>query len=402
MNEAVHEQVRVRIVMMRGGASKAIFLDANDVPRDARQRTQFLLALFGSPDRRQIDGLGGADLLTSKCAIMGRPSRPDADIDYTFVQVSVENPVVSYDIACGNITAAAAVYAIEEGYVQPIAPAATVRVHNTNTGKVMRITVPVSGGLCCVEGDFAIDGVPGTGAEVRLDFSQTVGAATGMMLPTRNVRDRIAVPRLGREIDVSIVDVANPCVFVAAEDVGLTGTEMPGDVPAGVLDTLEEIRVAACRISGIESYLLPFQAVVGRSRSYVSALTGATIAANECDLVARLFVERAMHKAYAGTGATCLAVAARLQGSVAHAHCASRVSSGPIRIGHPSGVLPIGSDVERTADGWRVNEVVFSRTARRLMEGWAYVRKQRLTAPMQAAPGRLESDPRLQDSDVAV
>ena len=400
MNEAAHEQVRVRIVMMRGGGSKAIFLDENDVPRDAGQRTQFLLALFGSPDRRQIDGLGGADLLTSKCAIMGPPSRPDADIDYTFVQVSVENPVVSYDIACGNITAAAAVYAIEEGYVPALAPVTTVRVHNTNTRKVMRITVPVSNGLCCVEGDFAIDGVPGSGAEVRLDFSATVGAATGTMLPTGNVRDRIAVERLGREIDVSIVDVANPCVFVAADDLGLTGTEMPGQVPASVLDALEEIRVAACRIGGIDSYLLPFQAVVGRARNYESHLTGATVTANDCDLVARLFVERAMHKAYAGTGATCLAVAARLQGSVAHSHSSSRARSGPIRIGHPSGVLPIAADVERIGDAWRVNEVVFSRTARRLMDGWAYVRKQHLAASLQAEPRKLESDRRLHATDV--
>jgi len=402
MIEAAHEQVRVRIVMMRGGASKAIFLDEKGVPREAGARTRFLLALFGSPDRRQIDGLGGADLLTSKCAIMGAPTRPDADVDYTFVQVSVESPVVSYDIACGNITAAAAVYAIEEGYVQARAPATTVRVHNTNTRKVMRITVPVSNGLCCVEGDFAIDGVPGTGAEVQLDFSATVGAATGTMLPTGNVRDRIRVDRLGREIDVSIVDVANPCVFVAAGDVGLTGAEMPDQVPASVLDVLEEVRVAACRISGIDSYLLPFQAVVGRACSYRSSLTGAAIAASDCDLVARLFVERAMHKAYAGTGATCLAVAARLHGSVAHAHSASRVSRGSIRIGHPSGVLPIASDVERIGDAWRVNEVVFSRTARRLMEGWAYVRRQRLEAPAREETRPLETAVGASVSDVTV
>ena len=378
MNEATHEQVRVRIVMMRGGASKAIFLEEKHVPADRDQRTRFLLALFGSPDRRQIDGLGGADLLTSKCAIMGPPSRDDADIDYTFVQVSVEHPIVTYDIACGNITAAAAVYAIEEGYVNATAPATTVRVHNTNTGKVMRITVPVSNGLCRVEGAFAIDGVPGSGAEVQLDFSGTVGAATGKMLPTGHARDRIFVPSLAREIEVSIVDVANACVFIAAEDLALSGAELPGEIPARTLDMLEEIRVAACRISGIESYLLPFQAVVGRARGYGSFQGTSTVLADQCDLVARLFVERAMHKAYAGTGASCLAVAARIEGSVVHAQCRPRANGATIRIGHPSGVLPIISDVVRVGDGWRVDEVIFSRTARRLMEGWAYVRKQRL------------------------
>lgn len=385
MNESAHEQIRVRIVMMRGGASKAIFLNENHVPADPAQRTRFLLALFGSPDRRQIDGLGGADLLTSKCAIMGPPSRTDADIDYTFVQVSVENPLVSYDIACGNITAAAAVYAIEEGYVRPRSPGTVVRVHNTNTGKVMRITVPVSNGLCCVEGPFAIDGVPGTGAEVRLDFSGTVGAATGRLLPTGNVRDRIAVRALNRSMDVSIVDVANPCVFIAASDLGLTGAEMPAELSSGVLDALEEIRATACALGGIDSYLLPFQAIVGRPQTYASYGRGTLVEADRCDLVARLVVERSMHKAYAGTGATCLAVAARLAGSVVHDNCATNAARGVVRIGHPSGVLPITSNVERSGDGWRVDEVIFSRTARRLMEGWAYVRKQRLEDTTEAS-----------------
>jgi 2-methylaconitate cis-trans-isomerase PrpF len=378
MNESANEQIRVRTVLMRGGSSKAVFLNENHVPSDTATRTRFLLALFGSPDKRQIDGLGGSDYLTSKCAIMGPPSRPDADVDYTFVQVSVENPVVSYDIACGNITTAAGLYAVEEGYVRARSPATVVRVHNTNTRKVLKITVPVQNGIPRVEGDFAIDGVPGTGAKIDLDFSDTAGAVTGKTLPTGNVRDRIESRILGRSLEVTIVDVANPCVFIPAESLGLTGAEQPGTIPDRLLDALEEIRAQSARIAGIKSYLLPFQVIVGPAQEYANYLTRQPVSPKIMDLTARLFVERVMHKAYAGTGATCLGVAARIPGTVVHAQCPGVDPQAPLRIGHPSGMLPIVADVSPKDGGWVVNEVVFSRTARRIMEGWAYVRKARL------------------------
>lgn len=378
MNEGSNEQLRVRTVLMRGGSSKAVFLNENHVPQDTATRTRFLLALFGSPDKRQIDGLGGSDYLTSKCAIMGPPSRPDADVDYTFVQVSVENPVVSYDIACGNITSAAGLYAVEEGYVRARSPVTVVRVHNTNTGKVLKVTIPVHDGLARVEGDFAIDGVPGTGAKIDLDFSGTAGAVTGKVLPTGHVRDRIESRILGRSLDVTVVDVANPCVFIDARDLGLTGAELPGAIPEKILDALEEIRAESARRAGITSYLLPFQVIVGPPQDATDYLTGRPLPASSMDLHARLFVERVMHKAYAGTGASCLGVAARITGSVVHAQCPTVDPQAPLRIGHPSGMLPVVADVSRHGDEWTVNEVLFSRTARRIMEGWAYVRKSRL------------------------
>jgi 2-methylaconitate cis-trans-isomerase PrpF len=373
----VSEQKRIRTVIMRGGSSKALFLRAEDLPEDEAARTRLLLALFGSPDKRQIDGLGGSDYLTSKCAIMSAPSRDDADIDYAFAQVSVENPIVSYDINCGNISAAAAVYAIEEGYVPAAPPQTTVRVHNTNTGKVLRMIVPVKDGAPLTEGDFAIDGVPGTGAEIRMDFSATSGGATGRLLPTGNVRDRVHVPSLGRDVEVSIVDIANTCVFVRATDLGLTGTELPQTMPGAAVDALEEIRVASAKIAGIESYLLPFQVIVGPPQSYPDFLHGRTVKEEDTDLVARLFVEKIMHKAYAGTGATCLAVAARIEGSVVN-EVARRRNTSQVRIGHPSGTLPIVAEVAHNGAGWEVKEVFFSRTARRLMEGTAFLRAARL------------------------
>lgn len=383
MKESANEQIRVRTVLMRGGSSKAVFLNENHVPKDTDARTRFLLALFGSPDKRQIDGLGGSDYLTSKCAIIGPPSRPDADVDYTFVQVSVENPVVSYDIACGNITSAAGLYAVEEGYVRTHSPATVVRVHNTNTGKIMKVTVPVHEGIPRVEGNFAIDGVPGTGAQIDLDFSGTGGAVTGKVLPTGKVRDRIESRILGRALDVSVVDVANPCVFIAAEDLGLTGAESPGEIPDRILDALEEIRAESAKLAGIKSYLLPFQVIVGKPTASTNYLTGEKMPAEAADLVARLFVERVMHKAYAGTGATCLGVAARIEGGVVHAQCPRVDPQAPLRIGHPSGMLPIIADVTNDNGNIVVNEVLFARTARRLMEGWAYVRKSRLADTVQ-------------------
>ena len=392
-----NEQVRVRVVYMRGGSSKAVFLEESDVPRDPEERTRFLLSLFGSPDRRQIDGLGGADLLTSKCALMGPPTRPDADIDYTFVQVSVDNPVVSYDIACGNITTAAGVYAIEEGYVPVATPVTQVRVHNTNTGKVIRLGVPIHGRGPAVEGGFAVDGVPGTGAEITMDFSDTAGACTGRILPTGRVRDRILVPSLAREIDVSIVDVANPCVFIDAAALGLNGTELPADISDSMTGLLEEVREASCRIAGMDSYLLPFQVIVGGPRSYRS-YAGTTIAADQCDLVARLFVDRGMHKAYPGTGATCTAVAASIDGTIARAH--RRAQGGVLRIGHPSGIMPIAVDVARDGEGWNVRRVGFSRTARRLMDGFAYVRKARIAS--DAAEATRVDEGRTHAADIAM
>lgn len=367
----------IRTVIMRGGSSKALFLRGEDMPEAEKDRTELLLALFGSPDKRQIDGLGGSDYLTSKCAIMSAPSRKDADIDYCFAQVSVENPIVSYDINCGNISAAAGLYAVEEGFVAAVEPETLVRVHNTNTGKILRIKVPVRRGRAEIEGDFTIDGVPGTGAEIKLDFSLTSGAATGMLLPTGRERDAIYVPSLGREIDVSIVDIANTCVFIKASDLGLKGSEIPSTMPEVAVDALDEIRSIAAQRAGIKSYLLPFQVIVAEPHDYLDFLHGRKVRAEDQDLTARLLVEKTMHKAYAGTGATCLAVAAQIAGTVV-SEVARQRNTADLRIGHPSGTLAIVADVSRGPAGWNVNEVLFSRTARRLMQGDAFVQTTRL------------------------
>lgn len=368
---------------MRGGTSKAVFMRMSDVPSDPATRERFLLALFGSPDKRQIDGLGGADPLTSKFAMIGPSARPDADIDYTFAQIGIEEAYVSYEIVCGNISAATGVYAIEEGLVSAVEPMTTVRVHNTNTSSILIIKVPVRGGEPLIEGDFAIDGVPGTGAEVALDYSNTSGGATGRLLPTGNPRDRVQLLSLGRDIEVSIIDVGTICVYFRAADLGLNGSELPGEIPAGTYRAAEEMRIAAANLCGMRQNegknITPFQIMIAQPRDYAD-LTGTAIKAEDIDFVARqINGDGWMHKAFSGGASTCTAVAAQIDGTIPH-EC-SLVKSTPrrVRIGHPSGMLPIFANVEREISGaWVIRGVHFSRTVRRLMDGKAFVRRSAL------------------------
>ena len=377
------EQIPVRCTIMRGGTSKAVFMRMGDVPGEPAARERFLLALFGSPDQRQIDGLGGADPLTSKFAMIGPATRPDADIDYTFAQIGVEEAYVSYEIICGNISSATGVYAIEEGLVPAVAPVTTVRVHNTNTNSILIIKVPVKGGAPVVEGDFAIDGVPGTGAEVALDYSSTSGGATGKLLPTGNVRDTVEVPSLGRRIEVSIVDIGTICVYFRAADLGLTGSELPGQLPAEKYVAAEEIRLAAAALCQMPQSdgknITPFQIMITPPRDYTS-LPGEAVKADDIDFLARqINVDGWMHKAFSGGASTCTSVAAQIEGTIPH-ECSS-VAATPrrVRIGHPSGALPIFAHVERDTQGtWVVREVHFSRTVRRLMDGTTYLRRSLL------------------------
>jgi methylitaconate Delta-isomerase len=385
------EQMPVHCTVMRGGTSKGVFLRACDVPPVGPARDRFLLALFGSPDQRQIDGLGGADPLTSKCALIGPPTRPDADIDYTFAQIGIEEAYVSYEIVCGNISSATGVYAIEEGLVPAVEPFTTVRVHNTNTNSILIIKVPVRNGMPCVEGSFAIDGVPGTGAEVALDYSNTAGGATGQLLPTGRVYDRVHVPALGMDLDISIIDVGTICVFFRAQDLGLNGTELPGTLLPVHHQVAEEIRQAAaslCRLpQGEGKHITPFQIMVAPPSQHTS-LTGAIVAPDDVDFVARqLNGDGWVHKAFSGGASTCTSVAAQIEGTVVHGCSADKTSPRRVRIGHPSGVLPIFAKAEKQGSGeadWVVREVHFSRTVRRLMDGTAYLRRAAIDAVISA------------------
>lgn len=363
---------RVPVRVIRGGTSKGVFFRAEDVPPPGAKRDALILGVMGSGDPRQIDGLGGADVLTSKIAIVGPPSRDDADIDYTFGQVGVERLAISWAENCGNISSAVGVFAILRGLVTAAEPETVIRVHNTNTGKILILHVPVADGEPRVVGDFAIAGVPGTGAEIRLDFSQTAGAMTGKILPTDAPSDTLFVPELDRSITVSIVDVANAAVFFHAADVGLAGTEGPAEFTPEILDRYLFIQLAAARLIGMDSqHGFPRPVAVAEPQAYVDYMTGETIAADAVDMLGRRVIlpPPRLHKAFAGTGAVCTAVASRLEGTVVH-QVTRQSTDNTFRLGHPTGVFPLRVDLENGV----INEASFSRTARLLFEGTALVR----------------------------
>ena len=243
------DQVGIRCVFMRGGTSRGAFLHAADLPEDLAIREKLLLGMYGSPDIRQIDGLGGAHPLTSKVAIVGRSSRPDADVDFTFGQVCIDAPHVEFVGNCGNMAAAVGPFAIDAGLVTASEPVTCVRIHLTNTHTLLRVEVPVCHGLACVEGDAEVSGVPGTGARLLLDLGDVGGTLGKGLLPTGRTRD--VLQTAGRTFEVSIVDAGNPIVFVRAAAFGLQGTELPSAFTPGVLAQMQAVRDAAAHTLGL-------------------------------------------------------------------------------------------------------------------------------------------------------
>ncbi|KRA44844.1 hypothetical protein ASD80_06820 [Devosia sp. Root635] len=369
-------------VLMRGGTSKGVFLRASDVPDDREDLAKLLLAVMGSPDRRQIDGLGGADKLTSKAAIMGPPTRADSDVSYLFGQVGITVPQVEFNVNCGNLTAAAAVYAIEEGLVAPREGTTRVRIHNVNTDKIITADVPVANSKPLVAGDLAIDGVPGTGAPIALNFGDAAGAITGQLLPLGAPQSLLSVPELG-EIPVSVVDCANLVIFVTAETLGMRGAEAPDEVDgnAALIGRINAIRRAVAHRLGFGEYFdsrpaaaTPFCVIVSPPAEYTSFSTGRPVPADSMDIVCRQFAAGSVSRAYAATVTACTGVAARLKGSVLHTVLASSAHDRPkLRIGHPSGTIAVESSISGSADNPKVDKALILRTARRLAEGRTFL-----------------------------
>jgi len=381
-------QVRIPAVFMRGGTANAIVFHQKDLPADRRLWDDIFLAAIGSPDPygRQLDGMGGGFTAVSKVCVIGLPTRPDADIDYTFAQIPVKEQRVEYAANCGNMSAAMGPFAIDEGLVQPPVPngEALVRIHNTNTRKIIHARFPLVNGCAAVEGELEIPGVAGTGAPVRLDFISPGGAATGKLLPTGNVRDTLDVPGLGR-IEVSMIDAANPCVFVRARDVGLTGIEPAAEVEANaeVMRKFAAIRVAASVAMGItrdaaEAATRLSNPAIG----YVSPpqdctlSSGVLLRADHIDITGRMIARGQAHRDMPLTRTLCMAVASRIAGSLVHE--AARATDNPdaeLRIGMPAGVITAAAQV-RLKDGvWVAERGSFLRTQRRLFEGSVLVRR---------------------------
>ncbi|HKA41670.1 MAG TPA: PrpF domain-containing protein [Burkholderiales bacterium] len=383
------KQLRIPAVFMRGGTSNAVVFNARDLPADRAQWDEIFLAAIGSPDPygRQLDGMGGGVSSLSKVCIIGPSTRPDADIDYTFAQVQVKEAKVDYGANCGNMSSAMGPFAIDEGLVKASGKEALVRVHNTNTRKIIWARFPLDDGVSAVDGELAIPGVAGTGAPVKLEFREPGGATTGKLLPTGNVADMLEVPGHGK-VRVSMVDAANACVFVRAADLGATGTELPEDIDANpeLLVKLEAIRVAASVAMGVTK--TPEDAARRKSVPFVGfvsgpqdakTLTGEALNAAGVDLTGRMMSNGQPHRALPLTCTLCMAVAARLEGSVVHE--ATRPTGNPeseIRIAMPSGVLTVAATVRKLEGQWHAEQGAFYRTQRRMFEGSVLVRASRV------------------------
>ncbi|MCB2077269.1 MAG: PrpF protein [Novosphingobium sp.] len=370
---------RIPAVYMRGGTSKALVFKDADLPADREARDAIFLSAMGVPDPycRQLDGMGGGLSSLNKVCVVGPPSRDDADVDYTFVQLGTTEPVVDYGGNCGNMSSAIGPFAVEEGMVPaPRDGEAAVRIHNTNTGKVIVARFPVKDGALAADGDFALDGVAGTAAPIKLEFVEPGGAKTGRLLTTGHAIDRFDIPGLGA-IEATCVDAANPAVFVRAADLGLTGTELPDalEQDAAFLERMEMIRNAASVAMGLTAdrdaarklASIPKVAMVCAPQD-APLITGKTLSASDHDIAIRMISVSQPHRAVPITGAICLAIAGRIAGTIAQEACS--VADGPIRIGHASGTTVVDAEVVMTADGTphASNGAVY-RSARRLFEG---------------------------------
>ena len=391
------KQLKLPAVFMRGGTSNAVVFNQKDLPQDRALWDEIFLAAIGSPDPngRQLDGMGGGVSSLSKVCVVGPSTRPDADIDYTFAQVQVKEAKVDYGANCGNMSSAMGPFALDEGMVKVSGREALVRIHNTNTKKIIHALFSVDDGLAAVDGDLAIPGVSGTGSPVKLEFRDPGGATTGKLLPTGNVVDTLDVPGIGK-IRVSMVDAANATVWVKAADIGLTGIELPEPLEANTvaMQKLSAIRIAASVAMGIAPNVEeaakrksgPFIGFVSAPQD-AKLLSGETIKADEIDLTGRVISNGQPHRALPLTVSLCMAVASRIEGSVVSEVLRKGTDAeAPIRIGMPSGILTVAATVRQKDSDWHAEQGAFYRTQRRMFEGQVLVRASRV--PGEIASGK--------------
>jgi 2-methylaconitate cis-trans-isomerase PrpF len=371
-------QRAIPAVFMRGGTSKGLFFHRRDLPADPARWDAIFLAAIGSPDPygRQLDGMGGGISSLSKAAVIGPPTRPGADVDYTFAQVAVDRPVVDLGANCGNLSSAVGPFAVDEGLCPRADGPALVRIHNTNTGRLIHARFAVRDGRAETVGELAVPGVAGTGSPVRLDFLDPGGARTGRLLPTGHPVDEVELEDGGR-FRLSLVDAAAPVAFVAADELGLDGTEHPDELEARpeVMALLDRLRRRAGVLMGLAGapaaveLASPKVAVLGPPRPF-RTLDGRLVAAADHEVGVRMLSMERAHRAVPVTGALCLGVACRLPGTVAQAVATAPAAAGdPVRIGNPSGVVQVAAEVAAAAGGWRASSASLYRTARSLMRG---------------------------------
>jgi 2-methylaconitate cis-trans-isomerase PrpF len=374
--------VKAPAVMMRGGTSRGLFFHARDLPEEGARRDAFILAAYGSPDpdRRQVDGIGGATSSTSKVAVISDGRHLGVDVLYDFGQVSIDRPLIDRRGNCGNISSAVGPFAVDEGLVQATDPVTQVRFLNTNTNKLIVAHVPTRDGKFDPVGDFELPGVPGRGAAIQLDYVDPAGSVTGALLPTGRVQDELDVPGVGT-LALSLVDAANPLLFVRWEALGLTGKEHPDEIDSdpGLLARIESVRAHAGVLAGIgetpeqvsaETPSVPKLAFVGGPQDY-RLTSGDAQPASGTTLRAAMMSMGRLHRSFALTGGICTSVATAIPGTVA-----AEAAGGPqsvCRLGHPTGVLELSAAVVSENGVWKVESVSGYRTARRLMEGTVLV-----------------------------
>lgn len=379
-------QKAINCSIYRGGTSRALMLDEALLPPPGEARDRILIALIGGPDPKQIDGLGGAAVVSSKVAIIRKSNLPGIDIDYTFAQVVVGKNMVDYKANCGNISSAVGPYAIESGLVPAQDDITRVVIHNTNTRKDIVALVETPGCKVSYDGDFSISGVQGTGSKIELQFLKPGGSATGSTLPTGNARDQLKIPGLG-DIDVSVVDASNLFIFVRADSLGLRGNELPDELDANTdaCTQLETIRgMIAERLGYVEDYRdafdktpsVPKVAVVSTPSDFKTT-SGAEVAAKDMDLHVYMMSMKKMHKTFALTGGMCVAAASVIPDTVVSDIVAESPRFNPkqITLAHPGGTMDVGVEAIAYVNGTvEVDSTSGFRTARFIMEGKAYYR----------------------------
>ena len=372
---------------MRGGTSKAVMFRRDDLPADPAEWDAIFLDVMGSPDRngRQLDGMGGGLSSVSKVCVVGPPTRDDADVDYTFAQIGVRESLVDYSGNCGNMSSAIGPFAVHSGLVaRPKDGKTMVRIHNTNTSRIIIAHFEVKSGQALVDGDMELDGVTGSGSPVRLEFDKPGGGKTGRLLPTGNAVDELDIEGVSK-IEATLVDAGNPCVFIAASALGMAATESPDFLEADseFMDQIERIRCQGSVAMGLGASLdeaskiraIPKIGIVAAPADYTS-LSGEVVHAADHDLLIRMISIGQPHRAIPLTAAVCAAVAARVPASLVQRHSAR--GDAPIRIGHPSGVIVV--DAKVTVDSEGTAEAVYGavyRTARMLFDGTVFCRNSR-------------------------
>lgn len=376
-----------KTVFMRGGTSKGCMFHKEDLPEDRSQWDSIFLQAMGDPDPKQIDGLGGTVSSNNKIVIVWKSEESGVDVEYLVGQVIVGKSQVDYKSNCGNMTAAVGPYAVEEGMVEIKEPITTVHLLNRNTDKYIDVTVPINPETktFAQEGDCAIAGVDGTAAELNVKFLNPAGAKTGKLLPTGNSVETLEIPGFG-PLKATILDVSNPMVLVKAEDIGMTGTELPEEINGNkeICDLLEKIRGTACCKMGFAKDLqdatdnspaVPKVGFVTVPKSYTD-IAGNQVQAEDMDVCARVISVFKCHKACPLTSASAISVAAAMKGSVVEEVLRPMGEVKQVRIGHPSGIMTMVPELVAGQNGeMELPSVGVQRTARRIMDGTVYIRK---------------------------